>query len=56
MISDELGRGGQKRNVGEARERGRGRRRENEMRTKRKKKGGEWEERTALFDINRHII
>lgn len=33
-----------------------GRRTDNEHRTKRKRKGGEWEERTALFDINSHVI
>lgn len=30
--------------------------RENERRTKRKKKGGEWEERMVSFDINSHVI
>lgn len=53
---EELGRGGQKWNDGKAKKQGQGRRIENEHRTKRKKKGGEWEERIVLFDINGHVI
>lgn len=51
---EELGGGGQKKNVGKAKKQGK--RIENEHRTKRKKKGGEWEERMVLFDINSHVI
>lgn len=53
------GRIGQRRAEEECRKNGgtwTGIRRENERRTKRKKKGGEWEERKVLFDINSHVI
>lgn len=53
---EELGSRGQKRNVGKAKKQGQGRRIENERRTKRKRKGGEWEERMVSFDINSRII
>lgn len=39
-----------------AKTQGEGRRTENEHRTKSRKKGGEWEEKIVLFDINSHVI
>ncbi len=52
---EELGVRGQNRNVRNTRKQVQGRGMENN-RTKRNKKGGEWEERVVLFDIDSYVI